>query len=97
MPTLLVVGGSFAFFIDDYLAMYHMNYVIYRYYAREYDRRGMHPLVRESIDWEQAVFSKQVILLEINAQFVHDVGWGFLEDAERAIQKARAEKSPAAQ
>jgi hypothetical protein len=94
MPTLLMVGGSFVFYIDDYINMYRMKHVIWRYYAREYNR-GVRPLVREAIDWEQSVFSQQVVLLEVNAQFVHDVGWGFLEDAERAIQKAKAQ-APAA-
>lgn len=85
MPSLLVIGGSFSFHMADYFRMYHIDHTIYRYYSTQYYRNRKTPIVREAIDWEKDVFSKQIVLVEVNAEIVHNVGFGFLEDAERVI------------
>jgi len=38
------------------------------------------------LDWRGEVFAKQAIVIEVNASVVDQVGFGFLEDAERVIR-----------
>lgn len=87
-PNMLVVGSSFYFNMDDYVRMYHIERWIYRYFAVEHGHGGRRPVDRKNLDWEANVFSKNLVLMEINAGVVQNIGWGFLEEAERVI-KAR--------
>lgn len=90
LPSVLFVGSSFLW----QLVYYEMSYglqardtMYYYYKARiSYPTRSRTPLRPELVDWERDVFRKQAVVIEINAAVVQNVGWGFLEDAERVIR-----------
>jgi hypothetical protein len=90
-PSVLIIGGSFNRPLIRYLDRAHVRdtYLFY-YYAKLEHRGRSQPLPRATLDFEHNVFNKDVVILEANLQVMSDIGFGFLEDAERAILKSRA-------
>ncbi|MFZ5890917.1 MAG: alginate O-acetyltransferase AlgX-related protein [Myxococcota bacterium] len=91
MPSLLMIGGSFSFYIAEYFRLYRMDHTIYRYYSTRHARSRKTAINRETLDWEQEVFSKSAVVIEVNVEVVPKVGFGFLEDAERVIRERQAQ------
>ena len=89
-PSILIVGGSFNRAFMRYLDKVGVRDNSMFYYYAKLERRGKAvPLDRKTLDFETAVFSKNVVIVEANLQVMSDIGFGFLEDAERAILKSR--------
>ncbi|MFZ5891959.1 MAG: alginate O-acetyltransferase AlgX-related protein [Myxococcota bacterium] len=89
-PSILIVGGSFNRAFMRYLdrARIHDNYLFY-YYSKLERHRKSRPLQREMLDFEQDVFKYDVVIIEVNVETIDELGFGFLEDAERAIRKGQ--------
>lgn len=89
-PTVLFVGSSFMWQIMDYETRYKLESrpTLFYYYKTRFDYPGhkRSTLDPKQLDFPRDVFSKQAVVLEINSAVVSQIGWGFLEDAERAIQ-----------
>jgi hypothetical protein len=89
-PHLLFVGGSFVWPLLRNLGRAKItDNTFYRYYSSRHYRGRTQRLDRTRIDWEQDVFSNDVLVLEINASQVQNVGWGIVEDIERAMSTGR--------
>jgi hypothetical protein len=88
--SVLFVGSSFVWNILSFakrLRLYR-HYSFFYYYNTRHDYPGgRSPIDRERLDWANDIFTRQAIVLEVNASVVDEVGWGFLEDAERAIAR----------
>jgi hypothetical protein len=88
-PSVLFIGSSFLWQILDYENGHGLqsgNTFYYYYKARiSYPGRARTALDHQRVDWERDVFRKQAVVIEINAAVIPNVGWGFLEDAERVI------------
>jgi hypothetical protein len=89
-PSVLFIGSSFLWQILDYenrFGLQSRDTFYYYYKARiSYPGRARIALDPQRVDWEGDVFRKQAVVIEINAAVIPNVGWGFLEDAERVIQ-----------
>ena len=90
-PTFLLVGSSYAWALLNFLESYRIDEeedTFFYYYRTKflYPGKKRSQLDRTVLDWEKDVFGKNAIVIEINASAVQNVGWGFLEDAERAIR-----------
>ena len=88
-PSVLFVGSSFVWHILDYVNRYnlHRRDTFYYYYkARMSYPGGKSTIDPKRLDWRGEVFAKQAIVIEVNASVVDQVGFGFLEDAERVIR-----------
>jgi hypothetical protein len=42
---------------------------------------------RKQLDWNNDILNREAIVFEVNASVVDEVGWGFLEEAERVIHE----------
>ena len=96
-PQALFVGSSFVWSLLRFLNKHHITRrnVFYYYYNSLYSFPGKKDAKfnREDVNWERDVFTKQAIVLEINAAVVQSVGFGFLEDADREIDRALAKEA----
>jgi hypothetical protein len=90
--SLLAVGGSFAL---GPLAFLHAGgaakpLTFFWYYTKQTDDADpdhLRPLDRRSIDWEREVFSRDVVLIEVNAAEADDAGFGFAADALAHLER----------
>ena len=100
-PSLLLVGDSFSFTLIDVLRGAgicrdcHLLYYYKRLYTyaegdpqKDHARVPNRPARGEQIDWDQVVFGKDAIILEINEVTVAQLGWGFIDDALRRVERA---------
>jgi hypothetical protein len=91
--SMLMIGGSFSFYLAEYFRLYRIDHHIFRYYTEDHYRGRKTPIHRDALNWDE-LFSKQVIVIEVNVEVVPQVGFGFLEDAEREIAARPAAVSP---
>ena len=99
-PKVLFVGTSFLFQVMDILdrVKFYQERQMYFYFRKNYSfalnqdgkaaKRRL-PIDRKALDWEQSVFSNDVIVLEVNEGSIPILGHGFIEAAiERLKSKA---------
>jgi hypothetical protein len=91
-PQMLFVGGSFLWSVFHYLDAQNIysSRDMWYYYSRQFHFPGdeIQPLDKGHIDWEQRVFGKDVVVLEVNESSIHQIGSGFISDALTALRKA---------
>jgi hypothetical protein len=88
-PSVLIVGGSFNRAFMRYLRRARVNDVAFYYYYKRLEYRGRTtPLDHSAIDFESQVFSKDAVVVEVNIEVATNIGFGFIEDAARAIESA---------
>ncbi|MCB0323626.1 MAG: hypothetical protein KDD69_08630 [Bdellovibrionales bacterium] len=100
-PDLLFVGDSF---LDGLLRFYDWHKVyaerdMFFYYKRNrhYPSNSIRPIYRSALKWEEDIFAKDAIIVEINEAFVQYAGFNFVPDALKALGIAAdsiAEKEP---
>jgi hypothetical protein len=97
-PNLLFVGDSF---LEGILRFYdwHKIYTerdLYFYYKerKHYPSNSNHRIYRSAIKWEEQVFSKDAIVVEINESFIQHAGFSFVPDAIKALEKSATNSPP---
>jgi len=89
-PRLLIEGGSFCYQILDILKqtskIQDLTYYNYYAYRLNYsDKQNVVPLPLGTIDWEQDVFNRDAIILELNELYITGnpdlLASGFVKDA----------------
>jgi len=88
-PSVLFVGSSFVWAIwNRWQRLGSRKTAFYYYYSSESSLSGVRnrPLDHSRIDFPHQVFGRTAVVIEINAAVVDQVGFGFLEDAEKAIR-----------
>lgn len=97
-PSLLVVGGSFVWaLLSDFEKYGFTRNVDYLYYYSTWVHspgRKKVPFDHAELDFPNDVFKHDAIVIEINASVVQKVGFGLLEDAERAILSGASASPP---
>jgi len=104
-PNLLLVGDSFAFTLIDSLnqskAINKMDLLYYnnRYfdypaediegYSLPHHKYKGTSVDHKNMDWGKLLFSKDIVILEMNEILLNAKGWGFVQDALKAIRKKR--------
>jgi hypothetical protein len=88
-PNLLFVGSSFVWGILAFAKQrLYTHYSFFYYYNARQDFRGPRTVIdRKQLDWNNDILNREAIVFEVNASVVDEVGWGFLEDAERVIHE----------
>ena len=100
-PKVLFVGTSFLFQVMDILDLvkFYEKRQMYFYFRKNYSfalsksgkgAKSRTPIDRDSLDWEDAVFSNDVIVLEVNEGSIPILGHGFIE---AAIEKLKSKTS----
>lgn len=86
--SVLIVGGSFNRALIRYLNRARIDNTLFYYYSK-LERRGRSmPIDKAALDFERQVFQKDVIIVEVNVEVIASLGFGFIEDAARAMQNA---------
>lgn len=84
-PNVVIVGDSFLWTVLNYFDKHRIfkNRAFYYYFKTNYSYpKGVKvPIDREALDWENYVFSKDAIIVEINEAAIEQIGFGFIEDA----------------
>lgn len=90
----LYIGSSYVWsllkFVSRHRLFQETTFLYYFASRHSYPGPKGRAIDRAKIRWKESIFSRDAILIEINAAFVHDVGFGFLEEAEAAIRRERS-------
>lgn len=88
-PSMFVVGDSFMWTVlavMDRVSLYKERDFLYYYFRNaRYPENVSLELNKEMINWEKDIFSKDIILIEASETALEQIGFGFLEDAEKYI------------
>jgi len=89
-PKIIIVGSSFIWPILHYLDR-HKIFVrrdFYYYFRTNHSSPPpkQTPIDPASLDWEQKVFSRKAIIIEINQAALSQTGFGFIEHALAALE-----------
>lgn len=90
-PRLLFVGSSFLWTILHYFDKFkaYTERDMFYYYSTNYRHTGEKiKLDRAAIDWPAQIFVKNAVILESNEAAVEGIGYGFVEDAIAALERA---------
>ncbi len=90
-PNALLVGSSFCWNLIQYLdqnnVFSRLNFYYYFNTDWVYPGRIRHAISRDSINWNRDVFTKDIIIVEINEIQMHEAGFGFIEAALNALDR----------
>lgn len=90
-PTILMVGDSFCWNIIPYLEsnkiFTRLNFYYYFNTDHSFPDKKHVPIDRPHVNWDRDVFSKDIILIEINEIALNETGYGFLEAALSALDR----------
>lgn len=88
-PRMLFVGDSFLWTITaimDRQRMYRDRDFFYYFSSNsEWPEGTFKSINKAHLDWEEDVFSHDMIIIEVNEAAVHKTGFGFMEEALNAI------------
>lgn len=91
-PNMLIVGDSFSTAFPWIMGQegVYASLDFYWYYGtkKSLPAGTETPIDRDHLDFEQEVFSKDAIVLEIAEFMIDRVGWGFIDDALAALEKS---------
>jgi hypothetical protein len=109
-PTVLVVGDSFSFTLLDslnlsksigemdllYYFKRHFHYPAKDYagYMMDHTDAEVGPIHHSTLDWNRLLFSKDLVILEVNEIKLTKMSWGFVWRALEAIENAPALTRP---
>ncbi len=84
-PKIIIVGSSFIwpvlYYFDRHKAFWKRSFFYYFRTDFKAPKVSRDNIDRAKLDWESRVFSRNLILLEINESALGQLGWGFVEDA----------------
>jgi hypothetical protein len=84
-PHILMVGTSFCWNIIPYLesSRVYSRFDFYYYFNTDFSFPGkiQTPIDRDHVNWERDVFTRDIILIEINEIALSEMGFGFIEAA----------------
>jgi hypothetical protein len=90
-PDMLLIGTSFCWNIIPYLEANRIfsRLDFYYYFNTDHSFPGKQraPIDRNRINWNRDVFTKDIILIEINEIALKETGFGFLEAALHELNK----------
>lgn len=102
--NVLLVGDSFSFTLIDALNISRVARTmdLFYYFKRTYSYAGQDepelprshveadvgPIDYASIDWQRFLFSKDIVILEMNQILIPERGWGFIDAALQALDAA---------
>jgi len=90
-PRMLFVGGSYLVVLFHYLEK-HQVYSerdFYYYYKQniKYPANTFNPIDRKNLDLKREILGKDIVVVETNETGLPALGYGFVEDALKALEK----------
>jgi hypothetical protein len=90
-PRMLFVGASYLWTLFDYLEK-HQVYSerdFYSYYKQQvtYPAQTSTPIDKKNLDLRKEILTKDIVVIESNEHALSQLGFGFIEDALRALEK----------
>lgn len=91
-PHVVMVGDSFSWALTntfERLTVYETR-DLYYYYSRrsQYPSGTFDYFDKATFDWDKEIFSKDVVIIEANEASMHEIGFGFIPDALRALRNS---------
>lgn len=90
-PRMLFVGGSYLSVLFYYLEKHpvYSKLDFYYYYKQniEYPAHTFKPIDKKNLDLKREILSKDIIVIETNETALPELGFGFIEDALKALEK----------
>jgi len=88
-PRMLFVGGSYLWALFYYMEKHRVysEREFYYYYKRsiKYPAQTSHPIDKKNLDLKGEILTKDVVVIECNEQTLSQLGFGFIEDALKAL------------
>ncbi len=98
LPTVFSVGSSFMWSILYYLDAYHAygsrDFFYYFKTKHSFPSNKKAVVDPRTFDWEKEVFSKDLVLIEINQYSLEDLGFGFVQGALRYLKQQKTALTP---
>lgn len=90
-PKILFVGGSYLWTLFYYLEK-HQVYSerdFYSYYKQnaKYPAQTFNPIDKKNLDLKREILAKDIVVIESNEHALTQLGFGFIEDALKALEK----------
>jgi hypothetical protein len=90
-PRMLFVGASYLWTLFDYLEK-HQVYSerdFYSYYKQRvtYPAQTSTPIDKKNLDLKKEILTKDIVVIESNEHALSQLGFGFIEDALKALEK----------
>ncbi len=90
-PDILMLGDSFCWNIIPYLEansiFSRLNFYYYFNTDNSFPDKKHAPIDRTRINWDRDVFTRDIILIEINEIALNEAGYGFVEAALSALRR----------